>query len=235
MFSFALTREQVRQVDRRAIEEYGMSGLVLMENAGRGIAENMLALGVSGLVAICCGKGNNGGDGFVIARHLDNRGKQVRVLLFANPADLRGDAAANWRILEKSNVECGLFGKDVTADQVKPWLAEADWIVDALLGTGATGDPQPPFRAAIEAINAAVKKVMAVDLPSGLDCDTGFASPTTIVADHTCTFVAVKPGFLLPGAERFTGRVHVIDIGVPRRLVKELVSVRDTSSFSDAS
>src|SRR5687768_6616687 len=114
MFSFALTREQVRAVDRRAVDEYGMSGLVLMENAGRGVAETLITLGVNGPVVICCGKGNNGGDGFVIARHLDNRGKQVRVLLFADPAELRGDAAANWRILEKANVECELFGKDVT-------------------------------------------------------------------------------------------------------------------------
>jgi NAD(P)H-hydrate epimerase len=235
MFSFALTREQVREVDRRAVDEYGMPGMVLMENAGRGVAETLLTLGVEGPVVICCGKGNNGGDGFVIARHLDNRGKQVRVLLFADPAELRGDAAANWRIFERSGVNFEIFGKDVAADQVKLRLADADWIVDALLGTGATGDPQPPFRLAIEAINAAVKKVMAVDLPSGFDCDTGAASATTVVADHTCTFVAVKPGFLVAGAERFAGRVHVIDIGVPRRLVKEMTSVRDATSFSDAS
>src|SRR6185436_19877784 len=87
------------------------------------------------------------------------------------------------------------------------------------------------IRRGIESINAAVKKVMAVDLPSGLDCDTGVAAKATIVADHTCTFVAVKPGLLISGAERFTGRVHVIDIGVPKRLVKELADARRTTSF----
>ena len=230
-----LSREQVRQVDRRAIDQYGMSGLVLMENAGRGVAETMLTIGVEGPVAICCGKGNNGGDGFVIARHLDNRGRPVQILLFADPAELRGDAAANWQIVETAGIEYDLVSKDVTIEQLLPRLVDADWIVDALLGTGATGEPQPPYNVAIRAINRAVKKVMAVDLPSGLDCDTGAAAHDTIVADRTCTFVAVKPGYLVAGADRFTGRVHVIDIGVPRRLVQEIAGPHSHSSFSDAS
>jgi NAD(P)H-hydrate epimerase len=217
-----LSREHVREVDRRAIEEYGMSGIVLMENAGRGVAEAMLAVGVAGPVVVCCGKGNNGGDGFVIARHLSNRGKQVRVLLFADPAELRGDAATNWRIMERAGIEHEVFGAHVTLDKLMQSLADADWIVDALLGTGASGEPHPPISVVIEAINAANKRVMAVDLPSGLDCDTGMPAQNTIVADRTCTFVAVKPGFLVDGAEHFTGRVHVIDIGVPRRLVQEI-------------
>jgi NAD(P)H-hydrate epimerase len=230
-----LTRDQVRAVDRRAIDDYGMSGLVLMENAGRGVVETMLAIGVEGPVIVCCGKGNNGGDGFVIARHLDNRGRQARVLLFADPAELRGDAAANWRILEKAGIDYEVLAKDVTLEQLLPHLAAADWIVDALLGTGATGEPQPPLSAAIAAINRANRKVMAVDLPSGLDCDSGAAAENTVVADRTCTFVAVKPGFLARGAEHFTGRVHVIDIGVPRRLVNEIAGVQQSTSFGDAS
>jgi NAD(P)H-hydrate epimerase len=235
MFTSILTRDQVRQVDCRAIDEYGMSGLVLMENAGRGVADTMLSLGVHGPVVICCGKGNNGGDGFVIARHLDNHGKAVRVLLFADPAELRGDAAANWRIIERTGIAVETFVKGVTAAQLKPHLADADWIVDALLGTGARGEPQPPYGAAIEAINSAVKKVLAVDLPSGLDCDTGAAAQQTVVAEHTCTFVAAKPGFYKAGAQHYTGRVHVIDIGVPRRLIREIAASQDSNSFSDAS
>jgi NAD(P)H-hydrate epimerase len=235
MFSFALTREQVRSVDRRAVEEYGMSSLVLMENAGRGVVDIMISLGVAGPVTICCGKGNNGGDGFVIARHLENRGKPVRVLLFADPAELRGDAAANWHILSKMDVVHEILDKNVTAEQVKPRLADADWIVDALLGTGTVGEPHSPYPAAIQAINTAIKRVLAVDLPSGLDCDTGVAAKTTVIADHTCTFVAVKPGFLISGAERYTGRVHVIDIGAPKRLVKDLGKMTDSGSFDDAS
>ena len=230
-----LSREQVRQVDRRAIDDYGMSGLVLMENAGRGVAETMLTIGVDGLVVVCCGKGNNGGDGFVVARHLDNRGRPVQVLLFADPAELHGDAAANFRIVEKAGIAYDVVGRDSTVEQLLPHLLAADWIVDALLGTGATGDPQPPYDVAIQAINRAARKVIAIDLPSGLDCDTGAAARDTIVADRTCTFVAVKPGFLAPGADRFTGRVHVIDIGVPRKLVHEIAGIQSRRSFSDAS
>ena len=230
-----LSRDQVREVDRRAIDDYGMSGLVLMENAGRGVADTLLTLGVHGPVIVCCGKGNNGGDGLVIARHLDNRDTTVRVLLFADPAELRGDAAANWHILERAGIPFATFGKDVTAAQLKPHLADADWIVDALLGTGASGEPQPPYSAAIEAINGAVKRVLAVDLPCGLDCDSGVASIQTVTADHTCTFVAAKPGFYKGNAQHYTGRVHVIDIGVPRRLLRELTGAQNSSSFSDAS
>jgi NAD(P)H-hydrate epimerase len=230
-----LSRQQVREVDRRAIEEYGMSGLVLMENAGRGVADAMLAIGVQGPVVVCCGKGNNGGDGLVIARHLGNRAKQVRVLLFANAAELRGDAAANWRVVERAGIDHAVWDAPFTVDQLLPHLSGADWVVDALLGTGATGEANPPISVAIEAINRAGRKVMAVDLPSGLDCDTGTAARNTVVADHTCTFVAVKPGFFASGAERFTGRVHVIDIGVPQRLVQEIAGRPVTGSFSDAS
>ena len=161
-----LTREQVRDVDRLAIDDYGMLGLVLMENAGRNSAELLRTLGISGRVTICCGKGNNGGDGFV--------------------------------------------------------MVGSDWIVDALLGTGTQGTIREPFLSAITSINSAKRKVFAVDLPSGLDCDTGQALGTCVRADHTATFVARKIGFDIPGTTEWTGTVHVIDIGVPRSLLESL-------------
>src|SRR5882757_2412052 len=99
-----LTRAEVRELDRRAIEEFGVPGVVLMENAGRGAAEVLRSLGTPGPVVICCGKGNNGGDGFVIARHLDNTGVAVSVWLFARPEELTGDAAVNYHIIERSNL-----------------------------------------------------------------------------------------------------------------------------------
>ena len=110
MFPLAFTREQSRRVDQLAQQEYGFSGLVLMENAGRGVADVLCRLGIAGPVAICCGKGNNAGDGFVIARHLDLRGHPVRVLLWAEPEELTGDAAANFRILAKTDVPIEVFG-----------------------------------------------------------------------------------------------------------------------------
>jgi NAD(P)H-hydrate epimerase len=220
-----LNRKQVREVDRRAIDEYGMSGLVLMENAGRGVADKLCQFGVQGGVAICCGKGNNGGDGFVIARHLDLRGLAVEVLLFAEPAELTGDAAANCRLLEKCGVLIDVLTHPVDSPRLDRRLSTAEWIVDALLGTGATGEPRPPYDRAIARINAAGKPIVAVDLPSGLECDTGWAASNTIRALHTCTFVAAKPGFVAPGANQFTGQIHVLDIGAPRKLIEEVFAI----------
>jgi NAD(P)H-hydrate epimerase len=247
----SLNRKQVREVDRRAVAEYGMSSLVLMENAGRGAADLLCSLvgacsaaGSSstaeagansepGPVAICCGKGNNGGDGFVLARHLDLRHVPVRVLLLANPAELTGDAAANFRILVRSDVSIVVCCWPSTDSESSPVfdtarfaaeLASVAWIVDALLGTGATGNPRPPYDEAIRRINAAGKPILALDLPSGLDCDTGEPCDPTIRAAHTCTFVAPKPGFFATGADQFTGQLHVQDIGAPRRLIDELLA-----------
>ena len=114
-----LSREQVRAVDRRAIEEYGVPGVMLMENAGRSAAELLLRLGARGPVTVCAGKGNNGGDGFVIARHLDIHRIPVRVLLFARPGELTGDAATNYRIIEKSGLPLAVFGPDVDEPTVR--------------------------------------------------------------------------------------------------------------------
>jgi NAD(P)H-hydrate epimerase len=205
-----LTREQVRSIDRRAIEEYGLSGLVLMENAGRGCADKLCELGIRGRVVIVCGKGNNGGDGFVIARHLDARGYDARVVLIAEAEDLRGDAAANYSVLSKAKFP--ILG----AESLNKELTLADWIVDALLGTGTSGDPRSPISDVIKQLNASGAKKLAVDLPSGLDCDTGIPGNPTFRADHTCTFVAPKVGFANPAAKEFLGTVSVHDIGVPR-------------------
>jgi NAD(P)H-hydrate epimerase len=209
-----LSRQQVRLLDRRAIDDFGVPGVVLMENAGRGAAEYLLSVGVHGPVAICCGKGNNGGDGFVIARHLDLHRVEVRVHLFAQPQELSGDAAIHFRILERS-------GLVASAVPLVASLATADWIVDALFGTGLSGPVRPPFDAVIAAINASGKKVLAVDIPSGLDCDTGRPLGPTVRAAHTVTLVAPKKGFAETTAAEWLGRVHVADIGAPRKLLAE--------------
>lgn len=210
-----LTREQVRSIDRRAIKDYGMSGLVLMENAGRGCADKLCELGIRGKVVIVCGKGNNGGDGFVIARNLDARGYEVRVVMMAEPEELRGDAAANYAVLKAA--EFSILGEAGLGVEI----ANADWILDALLGTGARGDPRPPISNAIEQLNASNARKLAVDLPSGLDCDTGIPGTPTFRADYTCTFVAPKTGFANPAAREYMGTVSVHDIGVPRKLLEE--------------
>jgi NAD(P)H-hydrate epimerase len=225
----SLFRAEVREVDRRAIDEYGMSGVVLMENAGRGYVDVMCRLGCRGPVVVVCGKGNNAGDGFVIARHLDIRGITVRVVLLGQPDELRGDAAANHAILVRAGISIVELSAPFNAEAFDAKLAGAEWIVDALLGTGATGIPREPIATAIRRINLAKARRLAVDLPSGLDCDTGEPADPTIRADHTCTFVAAKIGFTNLRAGTYLGQVHVIDIGAPRRLVEE-IAARETPS-----
>ncbi|MEX2172904.1 MAG: NAD(P)H-hydrate epimerase [Pirellulaceae bacterium] len=218
----ALTRAEVRDVDQRAIRDYGMSGLVLMENAGRGCAERLIELGCRGPVAIVCGQGNNAGDGFVIARHLDLRGIEVRVLLLADPTALHGDAAANCEILRRSQLSLREHWKAFDAQRLSRDLLGAEWIVDALLGTGASGPPRAPWDAVVRLLNDRPARKLAIDLPSGLDCDTGVPADPTFRADHTCTLVARKIGFDQPAAAAWLGQVSVVEIGVPRKLLNEL-------------
>jgi NAD(P)H-hydrate epimerase len=204
-----LTRAEVRAFDRHAIDQLGIPAAVLMENAGGGAARLLQSLGIHGRVDICCGKGNNGGDGLVIARHLANHGVNVRCLLFARPQDLSADAALQWNIVQNMGLPTEVVEQsDFTG---------ADWVVDALFGTGLTGPVRPPFDRVIESINASGVRVLAVDIPSGLDCDTGKPLGPCIRAQHTTTFVAPKIGFQDADAAMWTGQVHVIDIGVALR------------------
>lgn len=200
-----------------------------MENAGRGVADVLCREGIDGEIVVCCGRGNNAGDGFVIARHLDLRGLRARVLLWSDPARLVGDAAANYQILARTEVPIEYVSpnSDPVSSLAKA-LATADWSIDALLGTGATGDPRPPLDRVIDCMNTSGVPILAVDLPSGLDCDTGMASEHTIRAQITCTFVAAKPGFFAPGANQYTGRLEVLDIGAPRKLIEEILAESQT-------
>jgi NAD(P)H-hydrate epimerase len=228
-----LTREMVRELDRRAIEEFGIPGIVLMENAGRGAAEKLCELGVHGRVVICCGPGNNGGDGFVIARHLDLRGIETQVLCWGwqpeliaggqRPPGKPNDAAVNLQILIKSNFNVSF---QLPPQELSTFFDGADWILDALLGTGSHGEPRSPLDEVIATINSSGSKVLAIDLPSGLDCNTGKAANHIIRAAHTCTFVAPKPGFFVPDAQQYTGQIHTIEIGAPRALEEEMLNTR---------
>ena len=219
-----LSRQQVRKVDQRAIDEYGMLGIVLMENAGRGCAEVLCQLGIDGTVVICCGKGNNGGDGFVMARHLELRGCDVKVLLWCEPHKLPADAAINHEILSHTAIPRVACAGRADPDWLATEIHGADWIVDALLGTGARGEPRPPLDRVIDQLNQANCKKLAVDIPSGLDCDTGAPANSTFRADHTCSFVAPKVGFLEETAKPCVGQIHVVDIGVPRRLLDDTLA-----------
>lgn len=208
-----LTRDQVRQVDQIAIQEFGIPGIVLMENAGRGVVDVMRQIGINGPICICCGKGNNGGDGLVIARHLFNLQYDVDVVLCCRPEELQGDAEINLNICQTIGVSI-VTCVDRLHVESQAKIERADWIVDCLLGTGAKGAPRPPLDQLIPAINRAKGKRMAVDLPSGLDVDTGQPATPTVVADYTCTFVAKKPMNEVESAQRYLGETHVVDIGI---------------------
>lgn len=228
MIPKVMSRDEVRNVDEQAIKQFGIPGVVLMENAGRGCVDWLVELGVCGRVVICAGRGNNGGDGFVIARHLENLGLDVKVLLFANPELLRGDAKINYEIIERAGTSIRVLADFQSEEDlesvVNEELASADWIIDALLGTGTKGSLREPFPAIISAINRASGRTLAIDLPSGQDCDTGLPvateNPVVVNADFTATFVARKLGFESPASSSFTGEVRVIDIGVPHAMFR---------------
>ncbi len=223
-----LTRDEVRSVDRFAIETLGIPGVVLMENAGRGLADVLEKQGILGPVAILAGKGNNGGDGFVLARHLDYRGYPVRVFHLGTLNGLPLDAATNADITRRSGIFLQAWNSDGEAETFAAQLRGFSWIVDALLGTGTRGELRDPFPALIRAVNMAEARVLAVDIPSGLDCDTGQPLGACVRADCTATFVNVKQGFLRPEAKPYLGEVHVVDIGVPRIALRDYLETSES-------
>ena len=211
-----LTRAQVREIDRRAIEEYHIPGIVLMENAARSVvdvARGMLRREGLRSALILCGGGNNGGDGLAIARHLYNRGTPVFIGLATDPANYKGDALINWQIVNAM----GLRHAPATPELVQEH--SRDLIIDAIFGTGLSESPRPPFDELAKAVNDDTGAVLAVDVPSGLDCDTGQPLGPCIRANVTVTFVAEKIGFSEPVAKRFLGDVVVGDIGCPLELI----------------
>jgi NAD(P)H-hydrate epimerase len=212
-----LTRSQVRDIDRRAMEEYQIPGIILMENAARAAAEvaiEMLAIN-PGNVLLLCGGGNNGGDGLAVARHLHNRGVDLSIALTVDPAKYTGDALINWRIVQAMKLQTKPLDIAELASS-RPAL-----IIDAIFGTGLTQAPRPPFAEIAAAVAASQSAVLAVDIPSGLDCDSGIPFGPCIRADRTITFVAEKIGFANPAAADYLGRVTVGDIGCPRELISE--------------
>jgi hydroxyethylthiazole kinase-like uncharacterized protein yjeF len=219
-----MTRDEVRRVDAWAIDEIGAPGVMLMENAGRSCAElagEKLAGAENPTVCIFCGTGNNGGDGYVVARHLLNAGIAVKVVLCGRREKVRGDAQTNLTILERLGhvVEQLDIGTGDVRARLQSLGGDADLIVDALFGTGLRGELEREYRDLIEAVNALGRPILAVDIPSGLDCDTGQPLGVAIRAAWTVTFVAVKRGFLAsPTASGYTGELYVASIGVEPRV-----------------
>lgn len=217
-----LTREQVRRIDRLSAERYHIPSIVLMENAARGAADiacDMLGPGRGKSVLALCGGGNNGGDGLAAARHLLNRGHRVSIALTIDPAKYKGDALINWQIICAMGLPCRPATPEFLA------TAKADLLLDAIFGTGLTDAPRDPFPALVDAIAQSQIPVLAIDLPSGLDCDTGRPPGACIRAARTVTFVAEKAGFVSATARLYLGSVTVAPIGCPADLIAEVAGV----------
>jgi ADP-dependent NAD(P)H-hydrate dehydratase / NAD(P)H-hydrate epimerase len=194
-----------RALDQWAIDELGIPGLELMERAGTGLADVVERVALSGRITVVCGKGNNGGDGFVCARVLRERGREVRVLLLGDPDELRGDAATNSRRLPGDPPQA--FDAAL--------LAGSSAVVDAILGTGFSGEARQPAAGAIEAINSHDAPLVACDVPSGVDASTGEVHGPAVRAAVTVTFHLAKPGLWISPGKAHAGEVSVVDIGIP--------------------
>jgi len=223
-----LTAEKCRGIDRYAIEKLGIPGIVLMENAGRLAADRIERwLTTTRTVdrrhprtVIICGKGNNGGDGFVIARHLVNRGHEVEIDLYGDPATLADDAAINYTIAQRMKIPIHPLGGTGRIKAAARRWQSCRILVDALLGTGFAGEVREPLSTIIHQINNLKGPlVVAVDVPSGLHADTGKPGGVAVRAQHTVTFSGMKKGFLHQAARTYTGRITVADIGAPTEMI----------------
>ena len=230
-----VTAEQIRELDRQAIEEFGIPGVVLMENAGRAVVEVMQREygALRGKrIGVFCGTGNNGGDGFVIARYLHLLGAEARVYTAGDENGMKGDALSYWRVVSKLPLRfvVGAAGIAATAMQ---WH---DLIVDALLGTGIKEAPRPPFSRFISDINGAKCPVISVDIPSGVNSNTGATPGEVVRATHTVTFAYPKLGLFLPPGSDCVGKLHIANIGLDwdRLRPETMIETADDALLRDA-
>jgi hydroxyethylthiazole kinase-like uncharacterized protein yjeF len=241
-----VTAAQMRQLDRRTIDEFGIPGEVLMERAGEEVARVVRRMAeLSGwscpTVHFIAGKGNNGGDAFVAARHLKECGYAVKVWLAGAASDIQGDALAQLNRMKTSGLELKELSSVKDWDRACSARALGDIVVDGLLGTGASGPAHGVVAAAIRCINLWSRDalVVAIDIPSGLQADTGLAEGEAVRADVTVTMGLPKRGLVEPSALEFVGNLEVADIGIPQEYVdlismegeKEFIALADLRSF----
>ena len=229
-----VSREEMRELDRLSIEEYRIPSILLMENAGKEASRILMQRNLKGPVNILCGPGNNGGDGFVVARHLYNQGIEVKVFFAGSleKVDPLSDPGINLAILKKMN----LTPEEINHTKDISWVLNRnnpEIFVDALLGTGLTGAVREPVASIIREVSCTGKDVLAIDIPSGLDANTGEILGIAIKARQTITFALPKKGFLLGKGPEFTGEVVVAEISIPRNLLeKKCLSIKKVSIFS---
>ena len=213
----AITSDQMYQIEENGHSGLGMPRFLMMENAGHGVADFIVKkfkarLKKKKIVAIC-GTGNNGGDGFVASRHLAGYGAKINIILLGNPSDLRSEEARlNWGIIEKMDSIDVVFGKEL-GDKSRLQIINADIVLDSIFGTGIKGEIHEPHASAIDAINNSRAFVLAVDIPSGIDPNTGKTHDKCVKADATITFHRPKVG--LAKGRKYTGSISVEWIGIP--------------------
>jgi hydroxyethylthiazole kinase-like uncharacterized protein yjeF len=219
----SVTVKQIQEIDRLAMEQYGVPSLTLMENAGSAVTKEIfkqLRKIKDPRVCIFCGLGNNAGDGFVVARQLISADVKTAVYLIGAEGQLKHDAAVNYRALKELKWPVAVIEK--LDEAVLKDICQADIVVDAIFGVGINRKIEDPFYSVIEAINQNAKKILAVDIPSGLDGTTGRVYGACIKADTTVTFSFLKKGFQRARGSQQAGNVIVADIGIPNLLKKRI-------------
>lgn len=223
------TARQMAELDRLSVEKYGIPTLALMENAGRSCAERILRIledkvgaPEEASVAVVCGRGNNGGDGFVIARHLHNRGVYVEVFLLDEEDRLSADALVQYEILRRLDVERRVVRDAEGVEDLRSFLEEVHVCVDAILGTGLSSPLSGIVREVVEVINLSMAPVFAVDIPSGIDATTGRILGEAVRADYTGTFGLLKLGHVLLPGSLHCGDTDIYDIGIPSKAVFDI-------------
>jgi len=218
-----LTASEMADVDRQTIEDIGIPGIVLMENAAQGAASFFLEMFPDLLkrrVAVLAGSGNNAGDGFAVARIFHNKGGSVRVFCLRPPDRLRGDALTNYQVLKNIGVPIAEWDEEQGFDRQWKEVSESDLIVDAILGTGLNSEVTGLFRMVIEAMNGLSVPILAIDVPSGLDAGAGKPLGIAVRATATATFGFPKVGHLVDPGSDYVGRLRVIDIGIPPKVAE---------------
>ena len=209
----------MQALDRRATEEFGIPSLLLMENAGRGAAELAFKAAKGARILVVCGKGNNGGDGFVAARHLFNRGLSVRILLAPPISELKGDAALNFSIASKMHIPITLLEDEIAGKRLAASLVGADFLVDAIFGIGLSSAVLGVYETLIQTMNQSGRPILAMDIPSGLDSDDGSVHGIAVKASITAAMGMAKHGHFRGKGPVYTGQLAVVDIGLPRPLL----------------
>lgn len=215
-----VTCDQMRRLDMAASRDYAIPSLRLMENAGRGVSQIIFREFQPCRVLVFVGKGNNGGDGLVVARHLSYQGYQVRILLLENPAQLKSDPLVNFNIAARMKIPIICFEEGTAERELAEHCRDADLVVDAIFGIGIHKPVEGVFEHAIRGIQKKHCPILSIDIPSGLDADTGKVWGAAVKATRTAALGLPKKGFYENEGPAYSGEIEIVDIGLPRELLQ---------------